>query len=71
VELNQQPAATGILTKEKHICFRLSFEWVWDIGHLLFFGGLWYAIGILGAGMTYCIVKSAIDTMKDSEENHH
>ena len=51
--------------------FPFIFEWVWDIGHLLFFGGFWYAIGILGAGMTYCIVKSAIDAMNDTGDNHH
>jgi hypothetical protein len=51
--------------------FPFSFEWVWDIGHVVFMGGLWYAVSILGAGMTYVIVKSVIDTMKDSGESHH
>ncbi|HKK98756.1 MAG TPA: hypothetical protein VJ943_00785 [Desulfotignum sp.] len=47
------------------------FEWVWDIGHILFFGGFWYAIGILGAGMTYCIAKAAYDTVKESQGSSH
>ena len=51
--------------------FPFSFEWVWDIGHVVFMGGLWYAVSILGAGMTYVIVKAAIDTMKDDGASHH
>lgn len=51
--------------------FPFSFEWVWDIGHVVFMGGLWYAVSILGAGMAYVIVKAAIDTMNDTGESHH
>jgi hypothetical protein len=51
--------------------FPFSFEWVWDIAHVIFFGGLWYAIAILGAGMTYCIVKATLDTMNDKGESQH
>ncbi len=29
----------------------ISFEWVWDAGHLVFHGGLWYALNIIGIGM--------------------
>ena len=50
--------------------FPFSFEWVWDMGHMVFFGGFWYAISILSAGMTYCIVKAVLDTMNDSGESH-
>jgi hypothetical protein len=50
--------------------FPFSFEWVWDIGHVVFMGGLWYAVSILGAGMTFVIVKAAMDTM-DSGKSHH
>jgi hypothetical protein len=50
--------------------FPFSFEWVWDMGHMVFFGGFWYAIIILGAGMTFCIVKAVLDTMNDSGESH-
>ena len=31
--------------------FPFSFEWIWDMGHLVFHGGLWYALTILGLGM--------------------
>ena len=51
------------------------FEWIWDGGHVLFMGGLWYALGILGLGLTYCIFKAAIETAqgkgKDHGEEHH
>jgi hypothetical protein len=50
--------------------FPFCFEWVWDAGHLVFFGGFWYAISILGAGMTFCILKSFYDTIKDDGESH-
>jgi hypothetical protein len=39
--------------------FPFSFEWIWDAGHMVFHGGLWYALTILGLGMTYCIIKAA------------
>ena len=50
--------------------FPFSFEWVWDMGHMVFFGGFWYAISILSAGMTFCIVKAVLDTMNDSGGSH-
>jgi hypothetical protein len=46
--------------------FPFCFEWVWDMSHIVFMGGLWYALGIVGAGLTYCIVKAA----KESSDNH-
>ncbi len=51
--------------------FPFIFEWIWDMGHMVFFGGLWYALSILGLGMTYCVVKSIMDTAKGSAGNHH
>ncbi len=50
--------------------FPFSFEWVWDMAHLIFMGGLWYALSILGAGMTYCIIKTIIDTNKGKGCHH-
>ncbi len=41
--------------------FPFCFEWSWDISHLVFMGGLWYALSIIGAGMTFAIVKSLFD----------
>lgn len=51
--------------------FPFSFEWAWDMSHYVFMGGLWYALAIIGAGLTYCILKAAIDTMKSDAEDHH
>ena len=50
--------------------FPFSFEWLWDVGHMVFHGGLWYALSIIGLGMTYCIVKAAIHSAK-GEGDHH
>ncbi len=51
--------------------FPFCFEWVWDMGHLVFMGGLWYALSILGLGLTYCIIKAALDTAAGGEGGHH
>jgi hypothetical protein len=56
-------AVSGFYQEESMFPF-ISFEWVWDIGHIVFMGSLWYAVSILGIGMTYCIIKAAIDTKK-------
>jgi hypothetical protein len=50
--------------------FPFNFEWAWDMSHMVFMGGLWYALSIIGAGMTWCIAKTVIDTMKNEEEHH-
>jgi len=50
--------------------FPFSFEWVWDMGHLVFMGGLWYALGIIGLGITYCIIKAAADSSKKDDHHH-
>ena len=41
------------------------------MGHTVFMGGLWYALTIIGIGMTYCIIKAAIDASKKNCEHHH
>lgn len=57
--------------------FPFNFEWVWDMSHIVFMGGLWYALTILGIGMTWCIVKAIIDMNKgdagggDGHHGHH
>ncbi len=51
--------------------FPFSFEWVWDMGHIVFMGGLWYALSILGLGMAYCIIKTVIETSTGAEDNAH
>ena len=49
----------------------ITFEWVWDMGHCVFHGGLWYALSVIGMGMTYCVIKSIVDTAKGGDTHHH
>lgn len=54
--------------------FPFNFEWVWDAGHLIFHGGLWYALNVIGLGMMFCILKAIVDTAKDKGDGgceHH
>ena len=46
--------------------FPFHFEWVWDVSHLVFMGGLGYALNIIGLGMTFCLLKAIYDTVKDT-----
>ncbi len=48
-----------------------SFEWVWDMTHMVFHGGLHYALTIISLGMAYCIIKAVVDTAKGGGENQH
>lgn len=34
-------------------------------------GGLWYALSILGAGMTFCIIKAILATANGKGGHHH
>jgi hypothetical protein len=38
---------------------------------MVFMGGLWYALSILGLGMAYCIIKAVYDSLKGHGTNHH
>jgi len=51
--------------------FPFNFEWIWDMSHMVFMGGLWFALTILGLGMTYCVSKAAIDAAKGKGGGHH
>lgn len=50
--------------------FPFSFEWAWDMSHIVFMGGLWYALSIIGLGLGYCILKAAYDTYKGKGAHH-
>ncbi|MCD6586246.1 MAG: hypothetical protein J7K96_10830 [Desulfobacteraceae bacterium] len=50
--------------------FPFCFEWAWDISHIVFMGGLWYALSIIGAGMTFAIVKSVFDCAGHDDQDH-
>jgi hypothetical protein len=43
------------------------FEWVWDMGHIIFHGGLWYALTVIGIGVSYCVIKTACYDMKQHD----
>ncbi len=47
--------------------FPFCFEWAWDMGHCVFFGAMWYAVSIIGIGMTYCVLKSIVDVIHESD----
>ena len=51
--------------------FPFSFEWVWDMSHLVFMGSLWAALGVVGLGMTYCFIKAIYDTVKGKGKESH
>ncbi|MBI9073946.1 MAG: hypothetical protein JEZ02_00950 [Desulfatibacillum sp.] len=51
--------------------FPFSFEWHWDMSHIVFMGGLWYAVIILGLGVNYVVGKSIAETMKDEAGGGH
>lgn len=52
--------------------FPFNFEWIWDMSHIVFMGGLWYALSIIGLGMTFCILKAVVDSCKcEGESGHH
>ncbi len=50
--------------------FPFIFEWVWDAGHYIFFGAMWYVIMILTLGLSYCLGKTVKDTLKGSNDDH-
>ena len=51
--------------------FPFNFEWIWDGSHIVFMGGLWYALNIIGMAMTYCIIKAIYDTYKAKDDRSH
>ena len=51
--------------------FPFNFEWIWDMSHIVFMGGLWFALNIIGIVMTFCIVKAVYDTYKGKGGDHH
>lgn len=50
--------------------FPFIFEWVWDAGHYIFFGAMWYVIFILACGLSYCLIKTVKDTMAGDGHGH-
>lgn len=40
------------------------------MSHVVFMGGLWFALTVLGLGMTYCVIKAVIDTARGKGAHH-
>jgi hypothetical protein len=51
--------------------FPFCFEWVWDVGHAIFFGGTWYAVSILGVGLTWVVGKTIYETITENSDEIH
>ncbi len=51
--------------------FPFLYEWSWYLGQYLFMGAAGFAISVVGAGLTYCIVMSIIHTMQEDEHADH
>ena len=53
--------------------FPFAYEWTWYLGQYLFMGAAGFAISVVGAGLTFCIIKSVIDTLQEDEgsPDHH
>ena len=47
------------------------FDWIWDAGHLLFHGALWFALSVIGLGVTFCVIKAVVDTAKGKGSSSH
>ncbi len=46
------------------------WEWAWDAGHYIFFGGMWYVLAILFLGMNWCVFKAIKDTKAGKGGGH-
>jgi hypothetical protein len=50
----------------------LSFEWQWDAAHFIFMGLLYLVLAVIGAGVTYAVIKTWMALNDDeSEEKSH
>ena len=48
----------------------INFEWIWDMSHIVFMGGLGFAMNVISLGMAYCIIKAIYDTVKGKGAHH-
>jgi len=48
----------------------LSFEWQWNIEYLIFFGLLYLALGVVGTGLFFVVVKTALQVLGFMRERH-
>jgi len=48
----------------------LSFEWQWNTEYTIFFGLLYIALGIIGAGLTVVVIKTVLQAFGFMRERH-
>ncbi len=48
----------------------LSFEWQWSIDYFVFMGLLYIALGIVGCGLAYVIIKTGLQVFGFLRERH-
>lgn len=46
----------------------LSFEWQWNLDYFLFMGLLYLALGAVGCGLLYTLIKTIADISSGEEE---
>ncbi len=54
--------------------FPFAFEWQWDLGHLVFFGLLFLALGVLGLSLAYAFFMTQLDLWlgrTSASQDHH
>jgi len=47
-----------------------SFEWQWNLEYLIFFGLLYIALGIIGAGIVVTVIKTGLQIFGFMRERH-
>jgi hypothetical protein len=47
-----------------------SFEWLWNHEYAIFFGLLYLALGIVGAGITVVVIKTVLQCLGFMRERH-
>ena len=41
----------------------LSFEWQWNIDHIIFFGLLYIALAAIGCGLIFALIKTVLQVL--------
>jgi hypothetical protein len=50
--------------------FPFCFEWQWNVDYIIFFGFLYLALGIVGLGLTFAAIKTALQIFGFMRERH-
>ncbi|MDP2644116.1 MAG: hypothetical protein Q8P24_04195 [Desulfobacterales bacterium] len=47
------------------------FEWIWDMSHMVFMGGVGFSLAVIGLGMAYCVIKAVMASIHNRPGTHH